>query len=371
MAINLLEVVQRGMPARFADSAAALLGESGTTTASALGSLLPLLLAAIAHKGASPSGAQSVMSMLENPAVNTSLTSSADALFGDGGAQASSLMASGAPIASSLLGDNVDAIAGTLSSMSGMRTTQSATQLIALVAPIVLAFVKRQAASENLGASGLAALLGAQAPVLQAAVDGRLTGALGFASPASMMASAGDAARAASPAVASGYADVPVMETSSWIGRWWPWIVAAIVVLFLLSRCMGGDKLAGQSTAPAPAAPVAGPAAGSVAPPNALPAKVYFEVDQSTLSDTGKATVAAIAGLINKDGGKVDITGYADATGDSAQNAEIAKKRAMAVRDALQSDGVAATSINLKPPASFTGTGGDAEARRVEVTKTQ
>ncbi|MEP7062148.1 MAG: DUF937 domain-containing protein [Betaproteobacteria bacterium] len=390
MATNLLEVVQRGMPAQFADRAAGLLGESGATTGSALGSLLPLLLAALAHKGASPSGAQSVMSMLDNPAVNTSLTSGTDALFGDGGAQASSLMASGAPIASSLLGDKVEAVAGTLSSLSGMRTTQSVTNLIALLAPIVLAFVKRQVATDNLSASGLAAFLGAQAPTLQAALDGRLTSALGFASPASMISTAGDPARATSPSVAPGYGTgATAMEPTSWIGRWWPWIVAAIVVLFLLSRCMGGDVPTGQSTAPVPAAPttaqalpsdaaptppaapVAGPAAGSVAAPTALPAKVYFDAGKSTLSDAGKATVAAIAGLISTDGGKVDITGYADSTGDPAQNAEIAKNRAMAVRDALQADGVAATSITLKPPASFTGTGGDAEARRVEVTKTQ
>jgi outer membrane protein OmpA-like peptidoglycan-associated protein len=67
----------------------------------------------------------------------------------------------------------------------------------------------------------------------------------------------------------------------------------------------------------------------------------------------------------------VDLTGYADSSGDPTQNAEIAKNRALAVRDALQAEGVDAASINMKPPASFTGSGGDAEARRVEVSKAQ
>jgi outer membrane protein OmpA-like peptidoglycan-associated protein len=81
--------------------------------------------------------------------------------------------------------------------------------------------------------------------------------------------------------------------------------------------------------------------------------------------------VAAIAGLVKADGVKVDVTGYADASGDPAQNAEIAKNRAKAVRDALQAAGIDEASINMKPPASFTGTGGDAEARRVDVAKAQ
>lgn len=394
MAVNLLEAVQQGMPPRFADRAAGLLGESGATTGSALGSLLPLLVAALAHKGTSPGGAQAVMSMLDNPAVNTALPSNVDAMFGDGGAQASSLVAGGSPLAASLLGDKVDALAGTLSSLSGMRTPQSVASLIALVTPLVLAFVKRAVAAENLSASGLASLLGAQGSFLQGALDGRLTSALGFASPAAMLptATAGDAMRAPplGPPPAPGYATAPfAAETSSWIGRWWPWIVAAIVVLFLLSRCMGGDKPAGEAIAPPPAppsapasatatqalppnaAPTPAPVAGDVAVPSALPAKVYFDAGKSTLSDAGKATVAAIAGLVKQDAGKVDITGYADSTGDPAQNAEIAKNRAMAVRDALQADGVAEASINMKPPASVTGTGGDAEARRVEVSKAQ
>jgi outer membrane protein OmpA-like peptidoglycan-associated protein len=103
--------------------------------------------------------------------------------------------------------------------------------------------------------------------------------------------------------------------------------------------------------------------------PTALPAKVYFDVGKTTLSDEGKAAVKAIADLVKKDGGNIDVTGYAVASGDPAQNQQIAKDRAMAVRDALQADGVDAGAINMKPPASVTGSGGDAEARRVEVSK--
>ena len=61
------------------------------------------------------------------------------------------------------------------------------------------------------------------------------------------------------------------------------------------------------------------------------------------------------------------ISGFHDATGDAAQNAELAKNRAMAVQAALVALGVNEGSIELKKPESTEGDGSNAEARRVEV----
>ncbi|QPF72432.1 OmpA family protein [Roseateles sp. DAIF2] len=62
------------------------------------------------------------------------------------------------------------------------------------------------------------------------------------------------------------------------------------------------------------------------------------------------------------------ISGYHDASGDAALNAELAKRRALAVREALLALGVAEAGIALEKPALSTGTGTQREARRVEVT---
>jgi outer membrane protein OmpA-like peptidoglycan-associated protein len=391
MATNLLELVRGAIPPEFADMAGSLIGESGATTASALGSVVPALIAGIAQKGASPAGAQSVMAALDNPAVDTSMLANLGGLFGSGGARASSIMASGAGVVSSLFGDKAGALTGALASMSGMRSPQSAGNLVALVTPIVLAVIKRFLGTAGGGASGLSALLAGQAPFLQGALDSRLTGALGFSSPAAMLSglaekaagvtdAASQAAQRTGAAVtgaasaAAGAAGAASATAGTWIGRWWPWIVAAIIILFLLARCMGREEPAAPSAPPAapPAAMAPAPAPAAATPasmPTSLPAKVYFDVGKTTLSDDGKSAVKAIADLVKKDGGKVDVTGYADASGDPAQNQEIAKSRAMAVRDELQADGVDAGAINMKPPASITGSGGDAEARRVEVSK--
>lgn len=65
---------------------------------------------------------------------------------------------------------------------------------------------------------------------------------------------------------------------------------------------------------------------------------------------------------------KLVVSGYHDASGDAAANAELAKQRAFAVRDALIDAGIEPSRIDLAKPAVTLGAGGPEEARRVEVT---
>ena len=62
------------------------------------------------------------------------------------------------------------------------------------------------------------------------------------------------------------------------------------------------------------------------------------------------------------------ISGYHDTTGDPAQNEELAKQRALAVRDALKALGIGDDKLDLKKPEAPTAPGSNAEARRVEVS---
>ena len=71
-----------------------------------------------------------------------------------------------------------------------------------------------------------------------------------------------------------------------------------------------------------------------------FPAKVYFDTGSATFGADGTKTIAAVAEAIKKDGLKVALTGYTDKTGDTAKNEELAKSRALAVRDALKDAGV-------------------------------
>lgn len=91
--------------------------------------------------------------------------------------------------------------------------------------------------------------------------------------------------------------------------------------------------------------------------------------------DPGKAEVpgdasAALAPLVKgaKEGRRIAVSGFHDASGDAAVNEELAKQRAFAVRDLLVAAGAPAERIELRKPALTTGDGDPREARRVEVT---
>jgi cytochrome c oxidase cbb3-type subunit 2 len=126
-----------------------------------------------------------------------------------------------------------------------------------------------------------------------------------------------------------------------------------------------GTALTAGKAAPAPAAepaPVAAPAAAEAL------GKVFFEVGSSALPGDATAAVNAAAEFLKgKADAKIDVTGYTDKTGDVEKNLELAKERAKAVREALKAAGVAEDRINMKPPVSITGSGDNAEARRVEL----
>ena len=105
--------------------------------------------------------------------------------------------------------------------------------------------------------------------------------------------------------------------------------------------------------------------AASVVAENGL-VKFYFTSGKSEVAPDGaKALIDIMAGV--QAGKKAVISAYVDSTGDAAQNAEISKLRAFAVRDLLKDAGVPEDKIELKKPEDIKA-GAGAEARRVEVT---
>jgi len=117
--------------------------------------------------------------------------------------------------------------------------------------------------------------------------------------------------------------------------------------------------------AAAPAAEVVAPAAGAK---GALPAAVYYDSGKATASAEGKTSLdAVIADLKTNADAKVEVTGYTDKAGNLAANMELAKQRAVGVRDALMAAGVAKERISMKPPATVEAGGDGKQARRVDI----
>lgn len=67
-------------------------------------------------------------------------------------------------------------------------------------------------------------------------------------------------------------------------------------------------------------------------------------------------------------GARIVVSGYHDASGDPALNEELAKRRAIAVRDVLMAAGIAEQRIELVKPISTLGGADQEQARRVELT---
>jgi cytochrome c oxidase subunit II len=133
----------------------------------------------------------------------------------------------------------------------------------------------------------------------------------------------------------------------------------------------GGDHLAAApAAAGSDAAASAAPAASdSAVQSSGLPASVYFETGKSALpADAASAVQAAADYAKAHPDAKLSLSGFTDTTGSAATNAELAKTRAQAVRDALKAAGVAEDRIILKKPETITGGADAREARRVEIS---
>lgn len=127
-----------------------------------------------------------------------------------------------------------------------------------------------------------------------------------------------------------------------------------------VSMLANHQELAAVTRPPAPAAAAPASLSGTLA-------KVLFEVGKKDLSADAKNDIAEAARMLRESAEtKVELSGFADKTGNVAQNLELAKQRAFAVRDALKSAGVDDARIALKKPEFVIG-GASADARRVEI----
>ena len=96
--------------------------------------------------------------------------------------------------------------------------------------------------------------------------------------------------------------------------------------------------------------------------------RIYFELGSDALPADASAILVTVADAARANAGKVVlISGFHDASGDAATNAELAKKRAQAVRHALEANGVAPERLVLDKPSMTTGGADAREARRVEL----
>lgn len=98
-------------------------------------------------------------------------------------------------------------------------------------------------------------------------------------------------------------------------------------------------------------------------------AKFYFATGKTQVIDGALAQLGDIVAELKQGDKKAVLSGFVDPRGSAEMNAELAKNRAIAVRDLLVSQGVALESIELRKPSDIVPEGTDySELRRVELT---
>lgn len=116
---------------------------------------------------------------------------------------------------------------------------------------------------------------------------------------------------------------------------------------------------------PAAIATAAATAAAEAAEPEG---HIDFELGSYALPPEASELLAKVADAARAEAGKVVlISAFQDASGDAVKNGELAKSRALAVRHALEANGVAPDHLVLDKPVMLTAGTDARDVRRVEL----
>lgn len=129
----------------------AQLGTDPASTQTAVGAALPLLLGALGRNTASPDGAAALSTALQQH--DGSVLNNLTGFLSSGGN-----IQDGSAIVGHVLGGKQEAVANSLSQVSGLNAG-STSQLLAMLAPVVMGALGKTQREEGLNAGGLANLL--------------------------------------------------------------------------------------------------------------------------------------------------------------------------------------------------------------------
>ena len=408
MATSLLESLSTYLTPDLIDSIGSTLGESPGSVSKGMGAVLPALLGGVADKAKDPSALQQLFALITDDANDGSVLRDSGGLLGTLTQNKGSLATLAASLLPFLFGGRTDSISSAIANYAGIKSS-SASSLIRLGAPLVLAQLGDRVRKEGLGASALASLLGGQRDSITRATPGALAGLLGHAAPraAEPRYESRPAARAVEPERRSGL-------------RWLlPLAIGLALLAGLWSLLRGGDDhrnrvverapepakvtmSAPKVSAPAPAAAVQRyslPNGVQITIPQtgfetqlvgyltdtSLPLgetwfnfdRLLFETDSASLKSESREQLAAVAEILKAyPSVKVKIGGYTDSTGDAAHNVELSRARANSVRSELIGLGIASDRLEGEgygqehPVASNDTEAGRAQNRRIAMQVT-
>ena len=243
MAINLVSLVMQFLTPDMIGRIATALGLDRNIAQSAVGAVVPALLAAFSKTATQPGGAQK---LADAAGQHTRTLGDFASVLAAGGQSA--LFEKGSRMLLSLVGGaNQNALTEAITTFTGL--SQGAIgSLLGLLAPIVMGTIAQHGTTRDLDANGIATLFASQKDNIAAALPSSfrsllsstsLLNSLGGAAPIATAAVGGEAARTAAYSV-SNVGQQGTNTTVSALFNWRYWLILAAVItavlIFLLAR---------------------------------------------------------------------------------------------------------------------------------------
>ena len=270
--MDLVRLIMEQLSPQLIGQIASALGLDPASAQKAVAAAVPALLSGLVSLVSKPEGASRLATILQQQ--EPSQVDRTASMIGSGNQQA--LVDQGMNTLSSLFGNStLNSLSGALGRFAGTGEGQ-AKSLLAMVAPIAMGVLGGQQKSQGLDATGLTNLLTSQKDSIASAMPAgfaNLLGSTGLLEGVSdRISDAGAGATRAAQATTTQMQDTARATTAAatrqatatrGLSSWWPWIIAALVVLALLAYYWYGIRGVEQvaepetppATRPAPAAP--------------------------------------------------------------------------------------------------------------------
>lgn len=376
MAGNLLELISGYLTPSVVSRMAGMVGENPAVTQKAVDLAIPTLAGAACNQASTPNGATSLLNMLSQSNLDSSIVSN----FTDhlaGGTTTQSLVTAGENLLHGLLGSNVSKVSGLIAGASGMSASATST-LLSLIAPLFFGTLGREVSTHGLSGSGLSSLLSSNRDIIQKTAPAGLASALGVSSMQSLCG-------------APAPVEAPRAYTEPTRSNKWVWALPLIALLALIPRVRSCSRTptATLTSIKLPCGTVLKVERGSfndslatfmlAGSDSELPKDIVFDhlnFDSATtrLTPDSNPTVANLTSIMKcYPAMRVRLEGYTDNTGDSNANKQLSLDRANAIQALLIQGGVDPARISTdgwgdeKPVASNDTEEGRAKNRRTEL----
>ncbi|NJK82635.1 MAG: DUF937 domain-containing protein [Saprospiraceae bacterium] len=178
MALNLLDLVKGQLNDSVIQGLSRAVGINLPDTNSALATIIPSLLGGLVNKGANETGANALINLIKSGNHDGSILDNFSNLLGDMGSM-DQLRNVGGGILSALFGNKQNTILDLITANTSIGKNASS-NLMSLLAPMVMGLIGKQIKIGNLDVKGLMNMLSSQKPMLEKVLPTSFTSELGL-----------------------------------------------------------------------------------------------------------------------------------------------------------------------------------------------